>query len=188
MRPHRLARSNQPDSARVVPIACKGVLIPLTMQAANPLPDNTQLTSGTFKPNQGTLTLTGGAKDAPVPFSFPFPAPTGPYGTALSVFDGTNPNGTWKLFYFDDSSDDVGQFDLGWSLEITTSDTTAPKVMSTSPATIAPTANVTATFTEAMDAQRNRRGSEHDHRHDLQAGQDQRRWAPQPGSRPPLDT
>ena len=31
-------------------------------------------------------------------------------------------------------------------------DTTAPKVMSTSPATIAPSANVTATFSEAMDA------------------------------------
>ena len=97
------------------------------------------------------------------------------------MFDGTNPNGTWKLFVFDDSSDDVGQFDLGWSLEILTSDTTAPKVMSTSPATIAPTANVTATFTEAMDAQRNRRGSEHDHRHDLQAGPGIRTpTAPQP--------
>jgi hypothetical protein len=24
VRPHRLARSNQPDSVRVVPIACKG--------------------------------------------------------------------------------------------------------------------------------------------------------------------
>ena len=50
--------------------------------------------------------------------------------------------------------------------------------MSTSPANsatlVAPSANVTAPFSEAMDASTYRRGSEHHQRHHLQAGQAQR--------------
>jgi hypothetical protein len=75
-------------------------------ETANPLPDNTQLTSGSFKPNPGTLTLTGGARDAPVPLDFPLTAPAEPYAEDLSVFDRTIPNGTWKLYVLDDSSGD----------------------------------------------------------------------------------
>ncbi|HRW37241.1 MAG: DUF4214 domain-containing protein [Acidimicrobiales bacterium] len=38
----------------------------------------------------------------------------------LSTFDGTNPNGTWKLYVVDDSADDSGSFAGGWELQITT--------------------------------------------------------------------
>lgn len=40
--------------------------------------------------------------------SLPLPAPAGPYGTSLSVFDGVNPNGTWQLYINDDASADAG--------------------------------------------------------------------------------
>jgi subtilisin-like proprotein convertase family protein len=82
-------------------------------EAANSLPDNTQITKGTFKPTQGTPGETN-----PVPEAFPSPAPAGPYGTDLSVFDGTNPNGTWELYVLDDSNGDKGNIRGGWSLRI----------------------------------------------------------------------
>ena len=47
----------------------------------------------------------------------PAPAPPGPYGTRLSVFDGTNPNGTWRLYVFDDRTKESGFL------------TTAPKII-----------------------------------------------------------
>jgi subtilisin-like proprotein convertase family protein len=40
--------------------------------------------------------------------NLPGPAPAGPYGTSLSVFDLVNPNGTWQLFINDDASADSG--------------------------------------------------------------------------------
>ena len=49
------------------------------------------INSGTFKPTN----FLGGDV-------FPMPAPGGPYGTQLSVFDGTVANGVWRLFVFDD--------------------------------------------------------------------------------------
>jgi subtilisin-like proprotein convertase family protein len=46
---------------------------------------------GTFQPT-----------DYDVGDAFPAPAPPGPYGTSLSAFDFTNPNGSWKLYAVDD--------------------------------------------------------------------------------------
>jgi subtilisin-like proprotein convertase family protein len=42
---------------------------------------------------------------------------TAPY-LALSAFDASNPNGTWQLFVFDDSSGDTGTIAGGWTLTI----------------------------------------------------------------------
>jgi subtilisin-like proprotein convertase family protein len=54
------------------------------------------------------------------PDNMPAPAPGEPYGTSLSVFDGTDPNGTWSLFVQDDDGfGDTGQIAGGWSLDIT---------------------------------------------------------------------
>ena len=129
-------------------------------EAANPLPDNDQIFSGTYKPTQGTVPRA--SSDNPVPADFPSPAPAGPYAKSLSVFDNTDPNGTWKLYVVDDSAQDFGQFAGGWSLDINTAspnpqpDTTAPKVKSTNPQSgatgVSPTANVSAIFSEDMQA------------------------------------
>jgi hypothetical protein len=51
---------------------------------------------------------------------FPTPAPAGPYGTSLSGFENTSPNGSWLLFVVDDSFGDQGSLNGGWSLSLTT--------------------------------------------------------------------
>jgi subtilisin-like proprotein convertase family protein len=67
------------------------------------------LTTGTYTP---TNTGTGDTWPAPAP------APSG--GSLLSVFNGTNPNGTWSLYVVDDAAADLGSFAGGWELTITT--------------------------------------------------------------------
>ncbi|WP_019501560.1 beta strand repeat-containing protein [Pseudanabaena sp. PCC 6802] len=83
--------------------------ITLDDDAASSLPDASQLTSGTFRPTNI------GASDP-----FAAPAPTGPYGSTLSLFNGNDPNGTWSLYVVDDTGGDIGSFAGGWSLSITT--------------------------------------------------------------------
>ena len=80
---------------------------------ANSLPIDSALTSGTFKPTRQFPTLS---------FQFPSPAPAGSSSApaALSVFNGTNPNGTWNLFVVDESSPDSGTISRGWTMDITT--------------------------------------------------------------------
>jgi subtilisin-like proprotein convertase family protein len=51
---------------------------------------------------------------------FPPPAPAGPYVTRLSVFNGTDPNGVWRLFVHDDEAGHEGRIAGGWSLTIQT--------------------------------------------------------------------
>jgi uncharacterized repeat protein (TIGR01451 family) len=51
--------------------------------------------------------------------SLPTNAPAGPYSSALSTFNGVNPNGTWSLFVFDDGQGDAGAISNGWSLALT---------------------------------------------------------------------
>ena len=56
-------------------------------EAPASLHDDGPLAAGTYKPVQATIVFS----DHPVPDPFPQPAPTGPCGTYLSVFDGTDP-------------------------------------------------------------------------------------------------
>lgn len=59
---------------------------------------------------------------------FPAPAPGGAYGSALSVFNGTNLAGTWSLYVNDFIFGDSGAFAGGWSLSITYDDGTTGEV------------------------------------------------------------
>jgi subtilisin-like proprotein convertase family protein len=52
--------------------------------------------------------------------NFNAPAPVPPFGSLLSEFNGTNPNGTWNLYVQDFVGADVGIIDGGWTLNITT--------------------------------------------------------------------
>jgi hypothetical protein len=78
-------------------------------QAATSLPSGT-IVSGTYKP---TNLITN------PPDVFPPPAPGGPYGSLLSVFNGTNSNGTWRLFINDFAPPDSGTIAGGFGLQIT---------------------------------------------------------------------
>jgi MYXO-CTERM domain-containing protein len=84
------------------------------------------LVPGTFKPT-----------NFPNADAFPAPAPAPSGGSALSVFNGTNPNGTWSLYVIDDAPSDGGSIGGGWSLNITV----------LSPPTSTPTATASATVT-----------------------------------------
>jgi len=75
-----------------------------------PLSDVESLTSGTARPSSFTGDGFG--------FEGPAPAPTPPHGTEMTVFDGTDPNGTWSLFVFDDGDRDRGQITGGWTLDL----------------------------------------------------------------------
>ena len=76
--------------------------------AAAPLPETGALASGTYRPSSYWDTV------------YPAPAPGAPYGTTLSVFDGTDPNGVWQLFAGDFQTPDAGSIAGGWSLSLTT--------------------------------------------------------------------
>src|SRR6185369_6073769 len=81
--------------------------------SASVLPDSGQIVSGTFKP---TDFVSGD--------TFPAPAPAGPYATSLSAFNGQSPNGTWSLYVVDDAANDQGSIAGGWSLTVTTGQST----------------------------------------------------------------
>ena len=89
------------------------VNVTLDDEAPAPLTD-AQITSSTYKP-----TNLGISQDA-----YPPPAPTSTGNSALSVFDGTNPNGQWRLFVKDGEGSDQGTLQ-SWSLDIET-DASAP--------------------------------------------------------------
>lgn len=72
-------------------------------------PDSSSLVSGVYRRSNF------GAGD-----TFPAPAPVASGATNLSVFNGTDPNGVWRLYVVDDEGLDAGSISGGWSLTITT--------------------------------------------------------------------
>jgi subtilisin-like proprotein convertase family protein len=77
--------------------------------------DGRALFDGTYRPvNYGS----GDSFPTPAPTTFQSPAPVG-NATLASVFNGTDPNGEWKLFVFDDQGFSSGALG-GWSLSIST--------------------------------------------------------------------
>lgn len=106
--------------------------------AASALPDHGPLVGGTFRPT-----------DIDVTDIFASPAPGGPYFSALSAFNGDNPNGNWSLYVVDDLTGDSGSIAGGWSLEITTGD--APAFTSAAPPAATVSVPYSHTFTASGD-------------------------------------
>ena len=88
-----------------------GVTLTHDDEAATLLPVDQQLRSGSFRPaNPGNEEI-----------EFNEPAPITSANAALAVFDGGNPNGTWRLFVQDSfGAAETGVLAGGWELEITT--------------------------------------------------------------------
>jgi hypothetical protein len=72
------------------------------------MPEDDQLTSGTYRPTNYNA----------FPDDFAPPAPVLTGSVALSAFDGGDPNGTWRLWVMDNKGGSVGDLG-GWALEIT---------------------------------------------------------------------
>ena len=89
-----------------------GVTLTLDDFAATSLPDAGPLVTGL----SSRLTSTPGR--GPRHGRRPHQHPRG--GSALSVFNGTAPNGTWSLYVVDDEGTDSGSIAGGWELSITT--------------------------------------------------------------------
>lgn len=86
------------------------VTLRLDDEAVASLPAGTELRGGTFRPTNGP--------GVAIPFNTP--APSASANAALSIFDGGNPNGTWRLFVQDEyGPTDFGAFSGGWTVEIT---------------------------------------------------------------------
>ncbi|HMJ65292.1 MAG TPA: immunoglobulin domain-containing protein [Candidatus Binatia bacterium] len=95
------------------------------------LPDSTRITSGTYEPSNY------GSGDV-------FPrAPAGPYSTSFSTFNGTDPNGSWRLFVYRDTGSAIGSIAGGWRLNISLAD---PPVIVTHPQSQAVSPGATVTF------------------------------------------
>jgi hypothetical protein len=74
--------------------------------------------TGTYRPGEaGGQSATCGGDDASGE-SLPAPAPPGPYGYQLGQVAYQDPNGAWRLYATDDSTDDAGAIG-GWSLSFT---------------------------------------------------------------------
>jgi len=106
------------------------------------LPDESDLTSNRYRPTQGATCEECG-------FNGGAPAPAGPYATTLSVFNGTDANGAWSLYVFDDVPISGGAISGGWSLDITTD---GPTVTSFDPTSGGPSTSVVITGTNFTGA------------------------------------
>jgi subtilisin-like proprotein convertase family protein len=144
--------------------AVNNINLTLDDEAANSLPDNGYLTTGTYKPTEGTTPVCNiwidyrcsEWVDYHVPNIWPPNAPDlATSARQLSGFDGKDPNGTWKLYVIDDTPLEVGQFAGGWSLEINnTTVTTPPETSITSgPAEGSSITSNSATFGFSSDEQ-----------------------------------
>ncbi len=91
----------------------QAVNITLDDAAAANLPDEAQITSGTYKPTN----IEAGDQ-------FVAPAPNSSANTALSTFNNLDPHGAWSLYVIDDSEGDSGSI-TNFSLTIQTGPLTA---------------------------------------------------------------
>jgi subtilisin-like proprotein convertase family protein len=99
-----------------------GVTITLDDAAAGQLPDSAVIASGSYRPsNYGTGDT---VNDLLPPLAS---AGTAGGATLGSVFNGTEPNGVWRLYVVDDATGSAGSIGGGWSLDITAGGTYGAK-------------------------------------------------------------
>jgi len=87
----------------------RNITLLLDDEANNVMPDGDQLVGGSFQPRNAG------------PFNDPFPDPAPLQqnnGSALTGYDGSDPNGPWRLFVVDDMNGECGKFGGGWSITI----------------------------------------------------------------------
>ncbi len=119
--------------------ATDAVSVDLTFDdaAAATLPNGGPIVSGTFLPSNFST------------WSGTPPAPAGPHATALSALNGTDPNGAWHLYVYDQFAADTGSISGGWSIDVQTN---APTITSFSPDTGPPGTSVTINGTNLSGA------------------------------------
>ncbi len=111
--------------------------------AASPIPDLTLITNGTYRP----FNYFPVADNIP-----PFSSGTFWNNSSLATVIGSNPNGAWSLYVFDDNTSDAGSIVGGWSLNIISTDPVARSAdlsvtLSDSPTPAALNGTVTYTVT-----------------------------------------
>ncbi|MDQ4133497.1 MAG: hypothetical protein M3179_09885, partial [Actinomycetota bacterium] len=112
-------------------------------EAAQPLPADTHLDPGTYRPLDDDDDVDQQVSDEG---AFVPPAPTPSGNTALSTFDGLDPNGTWSLWATDDHGQATVDISGGWCIDIQTTTTgTGPTTTSTAPTTTTTTSTTTTT-------------------------------------------
>ncbi|MCL4838199.1 MAG: hypothetical protein KJ058_09580 [Thermoanaerobaculia bacterium] len=107
--------------------------------AAGQLPDSSAISSGTYLP---TNYEPGD--------NLPAPAPATSAATALSAFNGIDPNGTWSLYVADDTGGDTGSLANGWCLVITSGTIQQPPAIDVSPLSLAATQAPDTTTQQAL--------------------------------------
>ena len=92
--------------------AVNNLMLTFDDDASGLLPNSNLLASGTNRPSvyQGPIALPGTGS-------------YGPYQYALSAVNGSDPNGSWSLYVFDDTAGDAGVIASGWTLGLTTAQT-----------------------------------------------------------------
>ena len=101
---------SSPSSANPI----NNVTLTFDDMAATAIPDSNQIATATYRP--ANYASGGNTSDF-------FPGLAQPFTNAsLSIFNGTDPNGTWSLYIVDDSTGGQGNLAGGWSLMVTTTD------------------------------------------------------------------
>ena len=98
------------DAGGLFPIS--NITLTFDSSAMTMLPDETMLSTGIFLPTNYDAQFMVDSFAAPAPLE-------GPYGSSLTLFNGTNPNGVWNLYVLDDTQGNSGVLAGGWSLSIT---------------------------------------------------------------------